>query len=108
MEVLSAPTGNDVGATRAKSLPAASVARTAGTCCVSIWMALFGPTGRESSSSPDHSGCSIVACDQKNGVKKAAGPSKFAVLRKRVQLWFPVGTFLPPVVLFGFVSGRGK
>ena len=80
----------------------------AGTCCVSIWMALFGPAGRESSSIPAHSGCPIVACDQKKGVKKVAGPLKLAVLRNRVQHWFPVGTFFPAVVAFGLVSGNGR
>ena len=89
-------------------MPFSPEAMIAGTYCVSIWMALFGPTGRESSIRPAHSGCSTVACDQKNGVKNATGPLKFPVLRNKVQHWFPVGTFFPAVVVLGFVSGNGR
>lgn len=61
------------------------VFKIAGMCCVSIWIALFGPAGRESSIRPAHSGFSMVACDQKKGVKKATGPLKLAVFRNSVQ-----------------------
>jgi hypothetical protein len=43
-----------------------------------------------------------------NGVKNAAGPLKLPVLKNSVQHWLPVGTFLPAVVLFLFVSGSGR
>ena len=43
-----------------------------------------------------------------DGVKKATGPLKLPVLKNSVQHWLPVGTFLPAVVLFLFVSGNGR
>ena len=104
----SAPTGNEVGATRAKVSPLALVASAAGTCCVSIWNALFGSDGRESRSSPACFASTTAACDQKYGVKKHTGPLKLAVLRNSVQQLSPVAMSLPAVVVFGAVKGRGR
>ncbi len=44
----------------------------------------IGRTTIEKHSASD--GFSVVACDQKYGVKNATGPLKFPVLRNRVQL----------------------
>ena len=94
---------------RAYTAPSAAFAPIdAGIHCVSIWNALFGSLGRVSSSLPASSGRDSVVSAQKCGVKNATGPRKFSVLRKRVQHWFPVGTFLPAVTGLGSVRGSGR
>ncbi len=57
--------GNAVAARRAYEVPSLSLLKMAGMCWVSIWMALLGSDGAESSSLPAHSGSLSRARDQK-------------------------------------------